>query len=346
MIKLIEEKKYNNEIIKNYELKNNNGASAQIISFGARIHKLFMPDRNGNFLDVVAGFNDILGYTQDNPHFNGIVGRVANRIGDAKFVLNGKEYVLDKNDGQNHLHGGTFGFDNLNWDSEIIVIDNVEKLRFTHFSPDGEENYPANLNVIVEYTLTDENELVIDYFAESDGDTHCNLTNHAYFNLSGDFTKDILNHSLEIKSSAITAIDSGLIPKGEIFNTDNTPISFKVAKTIGCDIKKDNVYLSICGGYDFNYVLDDNIDSYLAKATSPESGITLEVYSDQPCVQLYTGNFLNNFSGKQIYNKHAAFCLETQNYPNACNVPSFKSTLLKKGQKYTTKTVYKFLIED
>lgn len=336
MIKLIEEKNG----IKCFELKNGNGASAQIINYGARIHKLFMPDVNGNFVDVVIGFDDIEGYKTDNPYFNAVIGRVANRIGGAKFTLGGKEYVLYKNDGNNHLHGGREGFDRKIWDTTVTK----NGLELTYISKDGEEGYPANLSVKVIYSLTDDNALSIEYFAVADGDTLCNLTNHAYFNLSGSFDNDVLKHVLRINGDAVTAVDSELIPNGEICRVKNTPFDFGSFKEIGEEIHENNVFLNDAGGYDINYMLKNDKNTYAAKVFEPHTCIEMEVYTDQPCLQFYSGNFLDGIKGKTVFNKHSAFCLETQGYPNACNIESFPSVVLKKGDTYHSKTVYKFSV--
>lgn len=337
IIKLIEKK----NDVECYEIKNANCASVQILNYGATIHRLFMPDVNGRFLDVVAGFDDIEEYKNKHPHFNAVIGRVANRIGKAKFVLDGKTYELFKNDNGNHLHGGKFGFDRKFWNVKITE----EGLLLSYFSKDGEENYPGNLTVNVLYSLSDNNELSIEYAAKTDKDTYCSLTNHAYFNLSGDFNKTILDHILEIKSDKITSIDSELIPDGEFYDVKDTPLDFNTAKTVGRDILCENKFLTFAGGYDFNYVLNNDNKSYVAKIKSPISGIVLETYTDAPCMQLYTGNFLNGLKGKFVFNKNSAFCLETQGYPNACNILNFPSIRLNSGETYNTKTVYKFSIE-
>ncbi len=342
-IKLIETKQTNGEIFKCYELKNSNGAIAQIINFGAIIHKLIMPDINGNFVDVVAGFDEIDGYLNPDQNFNAAIGRVANRIANSKFVLNGKTYNLYPNNNGNCLHGGKEGFNRKFWQTEIFTVDGEEKLLCSYLSVDGEENFPANLKVKIYYSLSEENALTLEYFAESDGDTHCNLTNHAYFNLSG-FENDILNHEVSIKSDEITAIDELLIPNGELYKVRDTALDFNIPKAIGKDILVDNKFLKIGGGYDFNYVLSDN-SGVVATAFSPLTHIFMEVYTTEPCMQLYTGNFLDGLVGRKVYNKQTAFCFETQRYPNACNVSTFPTTLLKQGDIYKSKTVYKFSIK-
>lgn len=336
MIKLIEEKNG----IKCFELKNLSGASVQIISYGARIHRFFMPDVNGEFKNLVAGFESIDGYTGNNPYFNAVIGRTSNRIGGAKFKLDGKTYKLFANNGANHLHGGKEGFDRKIWDAEITD----KGLLLTYLSKDGEEGYPANLTVKVLYNLSDNNELSIEYYAVADGDTLCSLTNHAYFNLSGDFDKTVLNQVVRIKSDKVTAVNDELIPDGELYDVKNTPFDFNSFKEIGEEIGENNKFLLAAGGYDINYVLNNDKESYVAKAFDPKSCIEMEVYTDQPCMQFYTGNFLDGLKGNTVYNKHSAFCMETQGYPNACNVSSFPNFTLKKGEEYRTKTIYKFSV--
>ena len=339
-IKLIETKENNGQVFKCYELKNTNGAIAQIINFGAIIHRLIMPDRNGDFIDVLAGFDDIDGYLNPDQNFNAAIGRVANRIANSKFTLNGKTYNLYPNNNGNCLHGGKEGFNRKFWDTKIVMVDGVEKLQCTYVSVDGEENFPGNLTVDIFYSLTEDNSLNLEYFATCDADTHCNLTNHAYFNLSG-FKTSILEHEVMIKSDKITAIDNKLIPNGELYDVSDGPLDFNTPKKVGKDILEDNKFLKIGGGYDFNYILSST-DGVVASAYDNSTGIFMEVLTSEPCMQLYTGNFLNGLKGKTVYNKQDAFCFETQGYPNACNVSSFPSTLLKKGQQYKSKTTYKF----
>ncbi len=321
-----------------YRLENGNGMIAEIITYGARIHKLLVPDRTGKLIDVVAGFDDPEGYRNDRgTYFNATIGRVGNRIKNGKFVLNGKEYVLYKNDGNNHLHGGKEGFDKKLWTAEI---GEGTSLKLSYFSKDGEEGYPANMRVSVTYSLTEGNALNIAYQAECDEDTLCSLTNHAYFNLSGDF-KTVLDHDIFIDADTLTAVDGELIPKGEILNVKGTPFDFTVPKQLGKDIKADEpMLINARGGYDFNYVLNGGEPA--ASAYSHSSGIKMTVVTDRPCLQFYTGNFLDGFVGKTSYPYQSAFCMETQGYPNACNVADFPSAVLKAGEKYETSTSYVF----
>ncbi|MBO4539957.1 MAG: galactose mutarotase [Clostridia bacterium] len=324
-----------------FEIENNNKMRLQVSTYGARIHKILVEDKKGNFIDVVAGFENAEDFMGDNPYFNAVIGRVANRIGGARFTLNGKEYLLFKNDGKNSLHGGKEGFDRKIWTAEI-VDENAVKMNY--FSPDGEESYPGNLTVSVTYRLTDENEVRIEYEAVSDKDTICSLTNHAYFNLDGDF-RTVLDHEVFIASDKITTIDETLIPHGDFTSIKGTAYDFSVQKKIGKDIKTDDFMLNIARGYDFNYVLNNDGKSPVASAYSNKSGIRMEVFTDRPCMQLYTGNFLDGLQGKKTYGYQSAFCMETQGYPNACNVPSFPSMTLKKGERYFARTSYKFSVK-
>lgn len=326
--------------IKTYALENANGMRAEIITYGARIAKLFVKDKNGNLIDVVAGFDNVDSFMGDeNPYFNAVIGRVCNRIGGAKFTLNGKEYPLYKNDGNNHLHGGKVGFDSQLWDAEIV--DNGLKL--SRVSEDGEEGYPARLDVSVTYTLTDDNALELRYCAFAHGDTHCSLTNHAYFNLDGDF-KSVLKHKVVIDADYVTPVDDELIPHGEKRNIKNTAFDFTAQKEIGKDIKANEHMLEIAKGYDFNYVLNGSGVRKVASAKAENSGVKMDVVTDRACMQFYTGNFLDGLQGKKTYGYQSAFCMETQGYPNACNVSEFESTLLKSGETYSAYTAYNFSI--
>lgn len=322
-----------------YELSND-FLRVRIATYGARIANIFLFDKNGQERDVVAGFDTPNGFVEDNPYFNAVIGRVANRIGGARFSLNGKEYPLFPNDGNNHLHGGKEGFDKKIWTAKI---NDDDSLTLTYFSADGEEGYPGDLDVSVTYSLTGE-KLNIAYRATSDKDTLCSLTNHAYFNLDGDF-ETVLGHELYISSDKITSIDNTLIPHGDFFPVAGTAYDFNTPKKIGKDIKTDDFMLNIARGYDFNYVLKNDKKNPVAWAYSDKTGIKMEVFTDRDCMQLYTGNFLDGLQGKKKYGYQSAFCLETQGYPNACNVPTFPSMVLKKGETYRAHTSYGFSIK-
>ena len=324
-----------------YELENDNGVRAQIITYGARIAKLLVPNKNGEMIDVVAGFDTPDGFLGENPYFNAVIGRVGNRIGGATFTLDGKKYDLFKNDGNNHLHGGKCGFDSRIWNATIL---DGASLKLERVSQDGEEGYPGNLKVSVTYTLTNENSLVLEYEATCDKDTICSLTNHAYFNLDGDF-ESVLQHEVFIDANYLTAVDDELIPHGELKDVRETAFDFTKEKKIGKDIKADEHMLKIARGYDFNYVLNGKGFRKVASARSEKSGVKMDVFTDRACMQFYTGSFLEGLVGKKVYNYQSAFCMETQGYPNACNVPSFESMTLEKGKKYQAKTEYKFSVE-
>ncbi len=327
--------------IETYAIENDNGMRVELITFGARIFKLYVKDKNGNLVDVVAGFNTPDGFRDENPYFNAVIGRVGNRIGGAKFSLNSREYHLFKNDGNNHLHGGKIGFDSRMWTAQIVGDDSVKMSRL---SPDGEEGYPGNLQVSVTYTLTNDNALELKYEAVSDQNTLCSLTNHAYFNLDGTF-ETVLNHEVFIDADKVTVVDDELIPHGELKEVKNTAFDFTKPKKIGKDIKANEHMLEVAKGYDFNYVLNGNGVRKVASAHSQNSGIEMSVYTDRKCMQFYTGNFLDGIKGKKTYGYQSAFCMETQGYPNACNVPEFDSMTLEKGAKYTAYTRYAFDIK-
>lgn len=335
-----------------YTLTNVNRVKVDITNYGCKIVRLFIPDKNGRLDDIVLGFENIEGYCKPNPFFGTVVGRCANRIEKGRFNLNGIEYQLNTNRGGHHLHGGNKGFDKYVWSVEIESRDGVEYLKLHHFSEDGDEGYPGNLYATVIYCLTDDNELVIRYKAATDKDTLVNLTNHCYFNLSGHSCGDILGHELMINSSEFTDVNSELIPNGKIKNVKGTPFDFTNMTSIGSRISDES--LSHCGGYDVNYVLNNNSSKpgkpgKTAEVYDPASGRIMEAYTTMPGMQFYTGNFLNgSVVGKDgcAYRKHAGLCLETQYFPNAINIPHFLSPVLKPGQEYDHTTVYKFSIKE
>jgi aldose 1-epimerase len=325
-----------------YTLTNAHGLRAKITNYGALLVSLEVPDKSGKLADVTLGYDKLDGYIKNNsPYFGVTVGRYANRIGKAKFVLNGVEYKLAANNGENHLHGGIKGFDKVVWDAgEVKTADEVG-VKLTYLSKDGEEGYPGNLVCIVTYALTNNDELKISYEAFTDKPTVINLTNHTYWNLAGQGSGDILGHELMLKADKYTPVDKGLIPTGEIKSVKNSPMDFTKAMTIGSRIDK------VVGGYDHNYVLNSGGGklSLCAKVYEPGSGRVMEVYTTEPGIQLYTGNFLDgSITGKagKVYKKHYGFCLETQHFPDSPNKPKFPSVVLNAGDKYTTVTVYKF----
>jgi aldose 1-epimerase len=322
-----------------FTLVNNEGTEVKISNYGGIVTSFVTADKNGKRSGIVIGFDSLGPYLQKPPYFGALIGRYGNRIGDAKFILDGTVYKLAANNGRNHLHGGIKGFDKVVWDG-TVMSDSVPSLTLTYLSKDGEEGYPGNLKVQVQYTLTDEDELKIEYNAETDKATPVNLTNHSYFNLSGDVSNTILNHTLMIEADHYTPVDSTLIPTGEIKAVKGTPFDFTSPKKIGRDID------SVHGGYDHNWVLNKK-DSSLQKVavlSDSISGRSLEVYTTEPGLQFYTGNFLDgkfiNRGGEPV-NLHAALCLETQHFPDSPNKPGFPSTNLKPGEKYHTLTIYK-----
>lgn len=325
-----------------YTLLNKSGAKAEVLTYGARLISLSVPNKTGSFTDVIVGCKSPEDYYQTNGYYGSTVGRYCNRIGNAEFELNGVKYVLEKNDGLNTLHGGnTANFDRVVWNAEI----KGNSLSLYHFSADGDGGYPGNMSVEVKYTLTDDNELTIEYFAESDKDTVCNLTNHAFFNLSD--LPTVLEHELMINANGITPCREDLIPHGEIQNITGTPYSFLPAKKIGKDIFDKDKMISFCNGYDFNYCLNrktKNDLEFCANLYSPQSGISMDCYTTKPGLQIYTSNEEVKFNGKKSYGVHSAICLETQFYPNSPNCKEYPSATLKVGEKYSHKTVYKFSV--
>ena len=324
-----------------FTLVNNKGTEVKISNYGGTVTSFITPDKNDKKSEIIIGFDSLNQYLQKPPYFGALIGRYGNRIANAKFTLDGTTYHLAANDGKNTLHGGLKGFDKVVWDA-TIPNDSVPSLTLKYLSKDGEEGFPGNLDVTVQYTLTDQNELKIEYNAETDKATPVNLTNHTYFNLSGDVNNTILDESLMIDADRYTPVDSSLIPTGKITPVKGTPYDFTSPKKIGKDINE------VKGGYDFNWVLNRK-DSSLQKVavlSDPISGRTLEVYTTQPGLQFYTGNFLDgkfvNRDGKPI-KQHTALCLETQHFPDSPNEPDFPSTILKPGEKYHSLTVYKIV---
>jgi len=325
-----------------FTLVNTNGIKARIIDYGATLVSLEVPDRDGKLADIVLGFDSPDGYTgKDCPYFGATIGRYANRIARGKFTLDEVDYKLAVNNGENHLHGGVKGFDKVMWKGRQLQTDEAVDLEFTYISKDGEEGYPGNLSCTVIYSLTNNNELKINYKAQTDKPTVVNLTNHSYFNLAGAGNGDILGHELTINADRFTPVDKGLIPTGELRSVENSPMDFRKPMTIDSRIDQ------VPGGYDHNYVLNTSGDTTVlaARASEPTSGRVIEVYTTEPGVQLYSGNFLDgSITGKsgKVYKKHYGFCLETQHFPDSPNKPNFPSVVLRPGETYTTITIYKF----
>ncbi len=339
----------NGKTVQIYTLTNKIGVEARITNYGATLVSLKVPDRSGNLEDIVLGFDSVDGYTQTPPppYFGATIGRYANRIGGAKFTLDGKEYMLDKNDGMNSLHGGNHGFDKVTWTAKPLSTKEGPSVQLSYISANGEGGYPGNLTANVEYTLTDKSELRIHYTAAADQDTLVNLTNHSYFNLSGPGSGDILNHVVTINADRFTPVDAGLIPTGELRSVAGTPFDFRQAHAVGERIDSDDEQLKLGHGYDHNWILNRTGSSGLelaARVLDPKSGRVLEVLTDQPAIQFYTGNFLDGtYKGiGGAYQHRGALCLETQHYPDSPNHPDFPSTELKPGQTYDTTTVFRF----
>lgn len=324
-----------------YTLKNAKGMTAKIMTYGALLTELHTADRNGNFKTIVLGFDNLEQYLKGHPFFGAIAGRYANRIAKGKFSLDGKEYTLATNNGRNHLHGGKVGFDKKNWTAQELPDKNA--VAFSTTSADGEEGYPGNLKVTVTYTLTDDNELVIDYHATTDKKTVINLTNHSYFNLAGSGTA--LDHELEIAADQYTPVDGELIPTGELAPVKGTPLDFTTPHKIGERHAQTAIKPA---GYDHNFVLRGGVTSkrrLAARAYEPKSGRVMEVFTTEPGVQLYTAPGLNgslNGVGGVNYPQFGGFCLETQHYPDSPNRPNFPSTVLEPGKAYVTSTSFKF----
>ena len=329
-----------------YTLTNRKGAEAKITTYGATVVSLKVPDRNGKFDDIVLGFDNIDGYLKGTSFFGATIGRYGNRIAKGRFTLNGVEYKLAINNEPNHLHGGNKGFDKVIWNARPFDVKDGAGLALSYLSHDGEEGYPGNLSVSVSYTLTDNNELKISYAATTDKDTVVNLTHHSYFNLAGHGNGDILNHQLMINADRFTPTDAGSIPTGEIRSVKGTPFDFTKPTTIGARINQDDEQLKLAKGYDHNYVLNGKAGTLrqVARVSEPIAGRTMEVWTTEPGMQLYSGNFLDGAQGKsgKVYQFRYGFCLETQHYPDSPNKPSFPSTVLRKGNTYRTQTIYKF----
>lgn len=337
----------NGEAVDLYTLRNANGVEVKITNYGGIVVSLSVPDRNGSNADVVLGHDAIAGYEKRSPYFGAIVGRYGNRIANGRFTLDGTTYHLARNDGENHLHGGRRGFDKVVWQASEREDADGMAVELRYRSKDGEEGYPGNVDVTVTYTLTEENELRIDYAATTDEPTVINLTNHSYFNLAGHVAGDILGHELMIDADRFTPVDEGLIPIGELRPVEGTPFDFRTPTPIGARINDKNQQLAFGKGYDHNYVLNGTAGSLrqVVRVTEPESGRVLEVLTTEPGLQFYSGNFLDGTihgKGGKVYGHRSGFCLETQHFPDSPNKPSFPTTVLRPGERYKTTTVYRF----
>ena len=329
-----------------YTLRNSKGVEAKITNYGGILVSLKVPDRNGKFDDVVLGFNDLDSYVAKNdPYMGALIGRYGNRIAKGRFTLNGVEYKLAVNNGENHLHGGIKGFDKVVWTGREMKTTAGPAVLLTYLSKDGEEGYPGNLSVRVVYTLTNNNELKIDYSATSDKDTVTNLTHHSYFNLAGEGNGDILSHVVKINADRFVPTDAGSIPTGELKSVTGTPFDFLKPMTIGARINQDDEQLKFGNGYDHTWVINGRGMRLAAEAYEATSGRVMQVWTTEPGVQFYTGNFLNGtLTGKsgKVYARRNGFCFETQHYPDSPNQPSFPTTTLKKGATYKSTTIYRF----
>ncbi len=330
-----------------YTLKNSRGAEVSIINYGAIVQSLYMPDRDGKYEDIVLGYDSAEQYIKKSPFLGAIVGRYGNRIKNGMFTLNGKTYQLTLNDGKNSLHGGINGFDKKIWEGEEIKSEFGEALKLTLFSPDGDEGFPGNLTLTVIYTLTHNNELRIDYHAVTDKATIINPTHHSYFNLSGNPENSILDNLLMINADKFTPIDSESIPTGELINVINTPMDFRKPTPVGLKINDEDMQLKNGKGYDHNFVLNNYNGEVRIAANlyDPSSGRFMEVFTDQPGVQFYSGNFLDGtITGKReiVYKHRCGLCLEAQHFPNSPNEINFPSVILQPDDVYKQTTIYRF----
>lgn len=335
--------RYQGRPIKFYDLENGHGLRARLMNYGATLISLLVPDRIGCLEDITLGFDNFEDYLGNNPYFGATIGRYANRIGGARFFLDGKEYLLPRNEGPNHLHGGLKGFDKVIWEAEPVSDSRSIGVRFNYLSPDGQEGYPGNLDCQVTYLLNQNDELHIAYLATTDHPTHVNLTHHSYFNLAGSRRDNILEHVLQILASRFTPADERLIPTGEIKEVAGTPLDFLKPRSIGQRLNE------LPAGYDHNFVLVSRGELALAaRVVEPVSGRVMELYTTEPGLQFYSGNFLDGTikgKGGRPYGRHSGFCLEPQHFPDSPNKPQFPSTLLKPGQVYKSLTVFKFLTD-
>lgn len=331
--------------VKLFTLRNAHGLVAKVMPYGAILTELQVPDRAGHLASVVLGSDNLGAYLKGHPAAAAVIGRVANRIAKARFTLDGVEYRLAANSGPNHIHGGRKGFAQMVWQAKALAgLENASAVQFTYFSKDGEEGYPGNLAATVTYTLNDNNELRLDYGATTDKPTLVNLTSHAYFNLAG--SGDVLGQELWLAADRYTPADDQLIPTGEIASVKGTPLDFTSPTPIGQRIEQ---LRPRPGGYDHNYVLDHDPNSLFlfAQVRDPKSGRVMEVSTTQPGVQLYTANHVTRFVGVggAVFTRHAAFCLETQHYPDSVHHPNFPSTVLRPGETYHQTTVFKFSVQ-
>lgn len=331
-----------------YTLRNSRGSEAQICTYGGIVTSLKVADKHGKFGDVVLGYDTLDGYIEKSPHFGCLVGRYGNRIAKGKFTLNGKEYTLAVNNPPNSLHGGVMGFDKVVWKAKVLVSSTGPALELNYTSKDGEEGFPGNLKVAATYTLTEDNALRLDFIATTDADTVCNLTHHSYFNFAG--KGEVLGHVVTIHADRFTPVDANMIPTGELRPVKGTPLDFTKPTSIGARINSDDEQIKLGGGYDHNWVVNQATPGQLTHAatvTEPTSGRVMEVWTTEPGIQFYTGNFLDgSITGKGgwTYQARNGFCFEPQHFPDSPNQPSFPTTVLKPGQTYQNTIIYKFSV--
>jgi aldose 1-epimerase len=330
-----------------YTLHNSKGAEARIMTYGGIVQSLTMPDKTGKLEDIVLGYDNLQGYIDKTPYFGALIGRYGNRIGGAKFTLEGKTYELAKNNNGNSLHGGVKGFDKVVWTARPSVSVHGPQLVLAYLSRDMEEGFPGNLEVSAIYTLTEDNELKLEFTARTDKPTVCNLTHHSYFNLAGQGKGDILGHVVTINADKTTPVDKDLIPTGEIADVTSSPFDFRKPTAIGARIDDPNPVLQYGPGYDHNWIISKPAGQlgFQARVEEPTSGRVMEVWSDEPALQFYAGNFLDgSYIGKGgvAYQKRTGFCMEPQHYPDSPNQPKFPTTELKPGQTYHNVIIYKF----
>jgi len=327
-----------------YTITNSSGMKAALTNYGAILVTLTAADKNSKFENIVLGFDTIGEYIEKSPYFGATIGRIGNRVDGGKFTLDGVTYQLAKNEGgKHHLHGGIKGFDKVIWNAEPFTNADGVGVRFSYLSPDGEENYPGNLNVEVVYTLTNKNELKIDFTATTDKATPVNLTHHSYFNLAGQGNGDIYGHEMMIAADRYTPVNETLIPTGELAPVAGTPMDFTTPHLIGERAGK------VAGGYDHNFVLNKTRGEYAlaARTREPKSGRVMETWTTEPGIQFYAGNFLDGLKGTdgKVYNRHYGFCLEPQHFPDALNKPQFESIILRPGQTYRHNMAYIFSVQ-
>ncbi len=338
------------EAVELYTLNNSQGMRVTITNYGGIVTSLWVPDRDGAMGDVVLGYDNLEEYLDASPYFGAIVGRYGNRIANGRFTLDDVEYTLAINNGPNHLHGGIVGFDKVLWDAEPYAESDEVGVRLSYTSVDGEEGYPGNLAVTVTYALTNANELRVDYALETDQATVANVTHHGYFNLAGHASGDILGHELLLNADRFTPVDEGLIPTGELRAVVGTPMDFRTPYPIGERIDADNEQMRHGGGYDHNWVLNGESGTLrlAARVSEPTTGRVMEVYTTEPGIQFYTGNFLDGTNvgkGGANYGRRTGLCLETQHFPDSPNHLEFPSTVLRPGERYQSTTVYRFLTQ-